>query len=1359
VPLEARNIEWMPRGGSVDEHAIGLYISNIRLVDNLRVSKIIKFLLALVVAVMAQAGSFASEVDFGLINAGRADDLKQALNKEFELASGDEKVLRLNQLLEVCILTDDQACVHIFWDKHYTILYDYADKLKKGPPEEQKKSGAFFDSITSKYLYRVITSEHEESLRERVRSLKKNGSGHAPLFEYAPMVQTLGAKVAGLVEDRQLARQLQRKARVTIFQRNLNQISTQAALAEMVETSLYVLHDVEDVKRLYQAFRAASLKDGKNIAEYINPYSWLRLMHVFYNAGILSREQEFIAIERLHNLYQSLQITQGSRLYSRKVEFYAYLALEEAFGQTRQLSFKPKEYLYQDDDQVFAAVGVRAYLEAAGLTPVGAKKGYSLSTLLNWFDSNSESAGPSMKRLYAPTVNILRSLDYRLKKSESMEIKSIEGFMYSQLDYFKKAGYRMLDTPPSLSRPALIVNRYAIERLSALAPDSKVLGDFALFNILSINAAKDTNRKISYALLADSNTELEREQVINFVTLNDRYNRATSEVYLAAALEMKSSRQIGNFSGVTAVEKFEPLEDLFDVNVKQISRLGSRPNYLPLATTGDLANLAKDGVGIAIAETSGFILVVTTSSSRNKPSVRLLNKPLRNDITAAIAVLQSKEIATFDHQAIRQASLAVSKYIFGERESFFGQTRFLTGPSPLGIPYTLLSDPDSERWLVEAAIPRAFASIEHAKLVGKKKISSTKIRYVAFANPTLRGLDDMISASFVDSLIRGGTSVTDLAELPETETEVKAFANAVLDKHNQLFFGADANIDNLFSINFDDVETVSFNTHGVIAGEVVGATSPSIVLSPTELNSGLVSSEWLFSVKGSPRVAVLSTCNSATVGQNFDQSEITSLSSAFLLKGADAVISSFWQVNSLGTTELMTNLAQRIAQGYEYGEALALTNRSMLQKKRWSHPSMWAAFVIVGEYSPALKSATSSIVSGVEKLSLNGFSNSSVISQGDAYFQLWDPKIKQDTIQRIKPVDLKFERPEVIVKSTQDEIFQISSASEAGLVYAQRDQSWVTFLKLDIQDQPEKLCKFKAPLAWRLVDFFVDRSVIFSVFTRASETEGLRLSVVTQDLVTCSENIWSGSYQSEYYKSNQISVHLYPGPKENSGLLAVNLPKLDEDGKTPTYVGGKNRFGFDRTCTVSNGSEIYLFSRDAALDEEHIWGDLKFLDSPEARTRGLLVIVEGSCGGVDQARIAKVDWLVGSEPMWFSDEQHNLPKSEESVAIAAQFSVVQQWWTSVDGDLVYVLGTPGFQGSMFKHFKSGQLTKATNDFLIRSEYAVYVASKQDFKWRKLIATDKCHLPRPLTHRGTPKMICRLPDENGIQRTEDVILTF
>ena len=1288
-------------------------------------------------------GVLATTPNYALLNEGKAEDLKKQLFAYFEKSTGDERLKALRDLLDLCILTEDPVGMTAVFDKHWQELIENNKRLEQGNEEDKRALRASLESYHTHYMYSTLFRFDEEYLKTALGAFDKPPLDADSI--YSPLNVAFGTKAAALVEKRELARKLQRRARGLIFQKNLNLIAVQNALVELAETSLYELHDVEDIRRLTVALDGVTKRLGRDIGQLFNPYVFVRLIRTFYDSGILSPREEVQAIEYLHKAYQQLQVAPDSTFDNKKVAFYGYLALEQAFGTRRNISFDPAKYLYERESQAFVAVGVKAYLEAAGLAPKGVKAGYGLSRILEWIEPRLSSTGESLKRLQMPTFMILKALDSRLKLDKKNEALYLEKFIAAQLAYFRRSGYTMLDKPPALSKPALIVNQYVLNRLGELSPNSRVLKDFFMFNILSINAAKDANKKISYALLESAENEVEKDQVINYVLVNDRYNKTTSEIYTEAFLNIEKNRDVKNtpINVYPAIQKLQPIEALFEKTSIQLSRLASMANNLTTVTIDEMNLLNPDATKILIAETGNSLILSIFGGG--KSIARVLKRPFKGDVADAIELLTSKKISAIPAARLKWASTIFSEYLFGSDFVFIGDVHFVNGPLVSGVPYTLLSDPLTGKWIVETSVPRAFASIAHAKIAERKKPQNKLIKYVAFANPKFRTSEEQAKIENVQSIIRGGR-LDQLSELPETEIEVKAFASMFKPNEVQLFLGSEANIDNLFSTDLENVETLSFNTHGVVPGEIEAATSPSIILTPTKRSPGVVSTEWLFSSRGSPRVAILSTCNSGTESQNLDSSELTSLSSAFLLKGTDAVIASLWQVDSLGTTQLMRVIAGEVADGNEYGRAVVGASRALIQENGGlSHPSIWAAFVVVGQYRADLNFEAGGTIGKVVESFSGPILDSATIS-GRGYFTVFPKESNRGKLYAVDPNQEKMFR--VLYEAPEGELLRVSSNTERGLFFVQRSQDRTRYFTLKGTEDVEEICSFKASLLWVMNDFFVDESTIFSLFEDRRDGK-IKYALVAQDISTCTEKSWvSNPLESRFYPNNLTTLRIYPGLLKNTAVVTLNSPKLDDDGKPITYFETDAQFGYKRTCPISYGVEFAVISSELKFEEQGVSGGLRFLTSPEGRGRGLLTIEQDICAGSNFARLMNVEWLTGREPMinrYLLENQSNADLSLEARAIKKQFGVIADWWSSKDGDLTYVMGTPGIQGALFKHFKEGQLSQETNDFMLRSEFSIFVFNKTDQSWRKLASQEECQLPRVLTYAGKPMLICTVRD--------------
>jgi CHAT domain-containing protein len=120
-----------------------------------------------------------------------------------------------------------------------------------------------------------------------------------------------------------------------------------------------------------------------------------------------------------------------------------------------------------------------------------------------------------------------------------------------------------------------------------------------------------------------------------------------------------------------------------------------------------------------------------------------------------------------------------------------------------------------------------------------------------------------------------------------------------------------------------------------------------LVMSTDRSAGGLITVEDLLGTPLSAELVVLSACETAASVGGVAQGSLTSLATAILETGADAVVSTMWQVHSQATSEFMADFYQ----GYgEYSVATNLRNaqRSLLADEKYRHPYFWAPFVVYG---------------------------------------------------------------------------------------------------------------------------------------------------------------------------------------------------------------------------------------------------------------------------------------------------------------------------------------------------------------------------------------------------------------------------
>ena len=73
------------------------------------------------------------------------------------------------------------------------------------------------------------------------------------------------------------------------------------------------------------------------------------------------------------------------------------------------------------------------------------------------------------------------------------------------------------------------------------------------------------------------------------------------------------------------------------------------------------------------------------------------------------------------------------------------------------------------------------------------------------------------------------------------------------------------------------------------------------------------------------------------------------LTGAFLAAGSQAVIATLWDVGDVATGVFMEQFYYRLGEGDTPAVALREVKRQMLTDSRWDDPSLWSAYVLIGE--------------------------------------------------------------------------------------------------------------------------------------------------------------------------------------------------------------------------------------------------------------------------------------------------------------------------------------------------------------------------------------------------------------------------
>ncbi len=98
------------------------------------------------------------------------------------------------------------------------------------------------------------------------------------------------------------------------------------------------------------------------------------------------------------------------------------------------------------------------------------------------------------------------------------------------------------------------------------------------------------------------------------------------------------------------------------------------------------------------------------------------------------------------------------------------------------------------------------------------------------------------------------------------------------------------------------------------------------------------------------KLVTLSACDTG-VGEVKNGEGVYGLRRAFILAGAQAIVTSLWSVSDFATRELMTDYYAGLKRGEGRGEALRKAKLTMFNRKGRAHPFYWASFIQIGNWT------------------------------------------------------------------------------------------------------------------------------------------------------------------------------------------------------------------------------------------------------------------------------------------------------------------------------------------------------------------------------------------------------------------------
>lgn len=179
-----------------------------------------------------------------------------------------------------------------------------------------------------------------------------------------------------------------------------------------------------------------------------------------------------------------------------------------------------------------------------------------------------------------------------------------------------------------------------------------------------------------------------------------------------------------------------------------------------------------------------------------------------------------------------------------------------------------------------------------------------------------------------------------LESLPGAEQEAKQIAQVL---QRPALIGSQATKSTVIQ-QMQTASVIHLATHGLLdtlRGEVPGA----IALTPSADNDGFLTAGEILDLKLKADLAVLSACSTGRGDITGDG--VIGLSRSLFIAGVPSVVVSLWNVKDESTAFLMTEFYRRLKVDPSK-KAQALRQAMLATRKKYSHPSDWAAFNLIG---------------------------------------------------------------------------------------------------------------------------------------------------------------------------------------------------------------------------------------------------------------------------------------------------------------------------------------------------------------------------------------------------------------------------
>ena len=194
-----------------------------------------------------------------------------------------------------------------------------------------------------------------------------------------------------------------------------------------------------------------------------------------------------------------------------------------------------------------------------------------------------------------------------------------------------------------------------------------------------------------------------------------------------------------------------------------------------------------------------------------------------------------------------------------------------------------------------------------------------------------------------------GYDATNLSDLPASKDEVLAAERALRGPTNKLLLGSAATESAFKRSALGSYGLIHLAVHGLANTTDPDLSALFLLSDSAALEDGILHASEIVRLKVKAAAVILSACETA-VGRVEGEEGIATLSRAFLLAGAKAVVSTLWSVDDTSSLFLMRKFYEHVASRQSPADALATAKRDMLkQYGAQAVPYYWAGFTFEGK--------------------------------------------------------------------------------------------------------------------------------------------------------------------------------------------------------------------------------------------------------------------------------------------------------------------------------------------------------------------------------------------------------------------------